>query len=221
MATTPRTILQGAFSKSARTRAELIDQPTEGLIFVTRAVRGLFAYAAAVNPAMFATIADVTPVAGVWARDPFWESVFLVETLAGARVEIVPADDRLLAAGMPAIYEWGQGYRVADAAAGPVSTGHLNFYAAVRPADPATVDTAIDARWIDAFNELLVLETAVWIAVKDGRQDDVATLTALRADWLTLFDQFLAHATVGTLRRHYARQDRLQLARKLLAGGDA
>ena len=98
------------------------------------------------------------------------------------------------------MYPFGQVYRPAGNTPDPTG-GDLQFFYAKRPTDPADLDTALDALWTEQFNELLILEVALYLAAKDGRTDELASLGADRTSWLRLFQGFLEHETVDLLSR--------------------
>lgn len=196
---TPREYLQAAYAKSSKNQpTEIGTEATELLKVVIRAVRGLFAVAARINPTFFATQEQVAEAGGTWPRPTTAESVWRIETAAAAHVKIVPFDDRTLAGTAPAVYRFGGVYR----AAGTPPAGTLEFFYSRRPSDPADLDTAIDAQWPDAYDELLVLEVALYLALKDGREEEIAGLRGDRDRWLALYLAFLEHETIGELRRY-------------------
>ena len=231
MATTPQDILNGAYAKSEKNMPGTIaTESTELLQLVIRAMRGLYAFAARVNPTYFAEKAVVAVAAGAWPRPVTAESIWRVEGDAttlpalpvGTEVVVVPIEDKQAESGKPAIYAFGQKFYSAGNANDPTG-GNLTFFYSKRPTDPATLATALDATWVEQFNELLVLEVAIYLALKDGRADEAAALKADRDRWAQLFIAHLEHETANTRRRygHLRRintQTLVPLA-SLLAGG--
>jgi hypothetical protein len=204
--TTPQDILEAAYAKSLKNRAGTIaTETTELLQVVIRALRGLYAFAARINPAFFGDTATVAEASG-WPRPPGAESVFRIEFNASpnAEVVVVPFDDRTAEEGLPAVYSFGQYYQSAGNALDP-TTEALDFYYAKRPDDPASVTATIDPLWVEQFNELLILEVAIYLAQKDlgesGRADELKVLMADRDRWLNLFVAHLEHETANERRR--------------------
>ena len=231
MASTPQDILNAAYAKSEKNMPGTIaTESTELLQLVIRAMRGLYAFAARVNPMYFAEKAQVAVAAGAWPRPVTAESIWRVEgdattvpvMAAGTEVVIVPVDDKQAESGKPAIYEFGQKFYSAGNATDPTG-GNLTFFYSKRPTDPANLAATLDAMWIEQFNELLVLEVATYLALKDGRADEAAALKADRDRWAQLFIAFLEHSTANTRRRygHIRRINTQTLVplTSLLAGG--
>ncbi len=227
MATTVQQILDAAHSRSTKNDPGLIaTQATELLQVVIRAMRGLYAFAARVNPIYFAEQINVPFAAGGWIRPAAAESIWRIELPAGTEVVVVPYDDRAKAEPTkPAVYEFGQKFRPATALAPNPQAGDLVFFYAKRPADPANLAANLDALWTEQFNELLILEVSVYLALKDGRIDEVAALKAERDPWVNRFVAHLEHATANE-RRRFSQVRRFNTntivpLRSLLAGGEA
>lgn len=192
--TTPAMILNLAYGRSKRNRPQSDLGAGEKIEVVARALRGLYAVAARVNPWVFASSAAVNFAAPGWARPANAEAILRVEKPDGSEVTVVPFDDRQAESGRPAVYEWGQIFRPAGNPNDPTS-GQLTFYFATRPATPATLDTPLDALWIESYNALLELEVAIYLALKDGRFDEVGALKVDRDAWARLFIASCEHAT--------------------------
>ena len=230
--TTPREIFESAYAKSKKNQPGTIaTETTELLQLVIRSVRGLYAVGARVNPIFFAETNDITLGSGVWARPETAESIYRIERVAGTtggtgsaedEVAVVPIDDKTAEKGMNAIYEFGQKFYTAGNTPDPTG-GDLKFFYSKRPTDPADVDTAIDALWQESYNELLILETAIYLAIKDGRESEVKNLRVERDQWATLFIAFLEHATANKRQRfghiHTIATNRLVTLNSLFAGG--
>lgn len=223
--TTVSDIIAAALAKSTKNRANIIaTSATEMLEVVKRAMRGLYSVASEVNPTFFAKSAVVTYLAPGWARPSDAELVFRIEK-GGTEVAVVPYDDTAAETGKPAVYALGQIYRPAGNALDPINTDDLLFFYSKIPASPASVDATIDPMWVEQFNELLILEVAMYLALKDGRMDEVAELKPMRDQWALLFIKFLEHETANLRRRFgQARQFNTQSISAListLAGGAA
>jgi hypothetical protein len=222
--TKPRDILQAAYAKSLKNRPGAIaSESTELLQVVIRSMRGLYAFAARINPLFFAESAAVAFAAPGWPRPQNAEAVFRIEMPSGAECVVVPFDDRQAEPGMPAVYEFAQKYIPVTALAPNPQNGNLTFYYAKRPTDPADLDSAIDALWTEQFNELLILEVAIYLALKDGRVDEVGAYKLDRDRWANLFAAFLEHESMNE-RRRYGQVARFNVKSmmpiwSLLAGG--
>lgn len=224
--TTPTDILTAAYSKSTKNRpGSIATESTELLQVVIRAMRGLYAFAARINPTYFAETAAVAFASPGWARPQNAESVYRIEDPTAAEVVVVPFDDRAAESGKPAVFSFGQIYRPASAGVPNPQSGNLTFFYAKRPTDPATLVATLDALWTEQFNELLILEVAIYLASKDGRADELGPLMQSRDKWATLFAAFLEHETANE-RRRYGHVARINIksivpAYSLLAGGNA
>lgn len=226
---TPRQMIQAAYAKSTKNKPGTIaTESTELLQLVIRAVRALYAVAARVNPKFYGVSVDVTLAAGTWTRPEGAETIYRLERVAGttggtgsagSEVVVVPFDDRTAESGIPAVYEFGQKFLSAGNAPDPTG-GDLKFYYSKRPSDPANLDATLDALWQEAYNELLILEVAIYLAIKDGRADEVVALRGDRDAWANLYIAFLQHATANERRRfgHIHRINTAQLV-PFFAGG--
>lgn len=225
MATLASDILVAAFAKSTKNApARIVAEATDLCASVTRSLRGLFAIGARVNPVFFATQTNMNFVSPGWARPVDAESVFRLELVTGQEVALVPFDQRRAELAMPAVYAMGQTYRSAGNALDPISGTIVAFYSK-RPANVAGLTDPLDLSWPEAYNELLILDVAVYLALKDGRMDEVQVLTADRARWLSLYVAFLEHANANERRMYgavrYINSNSLVSLADLLAGGAA
>jgi len=162
-------------------------------------------------------------VGGVWSRPENAEAMLRVETAAGVEVVVVPFDDRFCEEPKPSIYEFGGGF-TADPAqtAAPGDTDVLTFWFSKRPIDttPAGVTGVLDLDWDESYNELLILEVAIYLAQKDGRLEEVQALKGDRNAWAKLFGDHLQHSTAN-LRRRYGHRKHVNVDSLLpmLTGG--
>lgn len=202
---TPRDIVISAYGHSTKNRpGQIATIETELLGVVTRAFRGLWAFAARVNPEFFGKEVAVIPAANLWTRPADAELIWLIENPLGKEVAVVRRSDKLAESGLPSVTFFGQRFRTTGAAPGPLGTDTLTFfYSMIAPA-PATIDTAFDALWPTHFDELLIRETALYLAIKDGRDEEVGGLTTERDKWAQLFAAFLEHETANVRVRYGA-----------------
>jgi hypothetical protein len=223
--------MDAAYAKSMKNNpGQIATESTELFQLVIRTVRKFYSIAARVNPLYFAGSSVVAaPGAGTpWDRPEGAESIFRLETAAGDEVVVVPFDDRTAESGKPSVYRMGKQYYEAGNASDPdPSTDSLTFWYSQRPTDPTDYVSAIDSQWEEAYNELLVLELAAYLAKKDagttGRDVEVAALAHERDEWLRLYIMFLEHETACELRRwaHIRRFNTMSLVplNDLLVGG--
>lgn len=203
--TTVQQLLDAAYAKSTKNRPGTIaTEATELLQTVVRIIRGVYSFAAEVNPVHFSAKSAVIGVGSVWARPEPAEAILRIETAAGAEVAVVPFDDRLAADPKPSLYEFAGGF-TADPGqtAAPGATDTLTFWFSKRPNDPTPFNLAgvIDPDWQEDYNELLILEIAIYLALKDGRFDEVEVLKLDRNVWAQRFGAYLQHATANLQRR--------------------
>ncbi len=203
--TTVQDILDAAYAKSTKNQPGTIANETvELLSVVARKLAGIFSFAARIDPTHFATQEDVAGAASAWLKPETAEVVFRIEDTAFAEVVVVPIDDRLAADPKPALYEFGQSFFASAGQANPPgATDTLKFWFAKRPDDPNpnTIAGVLDLGWDEAYNELLILEVAIYLALKDGRANEVEMLKQERNTWAALFASHLANRTANLQRR--------------------
>lgn len=195
-------ILAAAYGRSSKNiPGKIATDATELLNLMWRALAGLYSAAADINPMFFAESVAVPFAAGGWARPTGAESVFRIEIPAtGVEVVTVPIDDRAAESGKPALYRLGQKFITAGNALDPVA-GNLTFFYSKQPTKPALLADNIDATWPETYNPLLINEVALWLAIKDGRSEEVGPVKEDRDSWLALFTAFLDHETTNEVRR--------------------
>lgn len=222
--TTVQDLLDAAYAKSTKNQPGTIaTEATELFNVVVRIIRGVYSFAAELNPTLFSATEDVTGVASVWARPEAAEAILRIETAAFVEVAVVPYDDRLCADPKPAVYEFAGGFRaVAGQTNPPGATDDLTFFYSKRPDDPNPADLTgvIDPDWQEDYNELLILEIAIYLALKDGRFDEVEALKVDRNAWATRFATYLLHATSNLQRRFgHRRHVNVETLLPMLTGG--
>ncbi len=207
--TTVQEILNAAYSRSTQNNPGTIaTESTELLKVVQRALDGCFAMAARINPTFFADTEQIAApgAATPWPRPELAEAVFRIEN-AGVEVVVVPYDDRTAEELLPAVYEWGQAFYEAGNTPDPdPASDALDFYFSTRPATLTGPTDVLDLLWTEQFNELLVLEVAIYLATKDGagasRGNELGVFAADRLRWANRFTAFLEHATPIQRRRY-------------------
>ena len=123
--------------------------------------------------------------------------------VTGRNVVVVPFDDLACEAGLPALYRMGKTFYSAKNSKDPdPATDILTFWFSRRPTDPTDYVDTIDSQWEEAYNELVVLEIAAYLAHKDDRAGELQMLVKDRDEWLRLFIMFLEHETSNERRRY-------------------
>lgn len=216
-------ILELAYGRLPRVSPGNIATESVELVHLTnQSLAGLFQVAARANPAFFGVEAVVPFSAPGWPRPTDAESIYRLELTTGAEVIVVPFDDRTIEVSTPAVYEMGQFFRSAGNLLDPTEADSLRMFYSDRPTDAALITDPVDSRWPEAFNILLALEVAIYLALKEGLNDDVARLINDRNIWLTRYLAFLEHATANVTRRRSVAKWRGSVApAALLAGGQA
>ena len=222
--TSVQDILDGAFAQSSKNQpGNIADDEIELLGVVKRKLQGINAFAARVNPLHFALQDDVTGAAGIWERPEAANAIIRIETDAFVEVVVVPFDDRLAADPKPALYEFGGNFIVSPLQTNPPGDDDdLTFWYSKRPDDPDPFDLTglLDPDWDDAYNDLLILEVAIYLAQKDGRSEEVNMLKGERNTWAQLFGQFLQHSTANIQRRFgHVKMVNVETLFPLLTGG--
>ena len=203
--TTVQDVLDGAYGTSTKNQPNTIaDEATELLAVVKRKLAGIYAFASRINPIHYSQSLDVTGVAGQWERPEAANAIFRIEDASFVEVVVVPFDDRLAAEPQISLYEFG-GFFTADPAQTnpPGDDDDLTFWFSKRPDDPDPDDLTgvLDPDWDDAYTDLLILELAIYLSMKDGRVEEVALLKEERNQWAQVFASFLQHSTANLQRR--------------------
>lgn len=224
MATTYNQILAAAYGRSSKNiPGKIATDATELLNLIWRALAGLYSFAADINPEFFGVTSQVQFANGGWPRPAGAEAVWRIETLAGLEVVTVRRSDLKAELGMPALYKLGQKWYSAGNPLDPTNADLIFFYSK-QPTVPALLTDVIDATWPETYNPLLIDETALWLAIKDGRQDEVGEIKESRDNWLKLFSAFLDHETMNEVRRmgttyHSQRRMNVGAALAQIGGG--
>lgn len=195
-------LIIAALARSAKNDPDILaTHESELLEAAHRAVAGAYAVAARVNPEYVGVAVPVDELpAGSWAR-PQGGTIFGITDAAGREVVAVPYHDQQAEPSKPAVYLMGARYHAVQGGAN-APAGALTFYLAEQPAAPATLDDALPASWPVAHTDLLVADLALYLAVKDGRMEEVGALEVERQAALGRFVSFLAYENVITRRRY-------------------
>jgi len=232
VATSAETIIVAALARSAKNRPDyLATKGGELLDHCSRALASCYAVAARVNPTFFAGQATepftAAPALGGWLRPAAAESILEVRHAQSGQCDVVPFDDNS-STGRPRVFELGQAFFSKGSTGGasgvddPPQSGNMTFTYSQAPAVLTSLGQTFSTQWPDRFNQLLVEELAVYLALKDGRQEEIGELKANRDAWLKLFITFLEHENAAGVFRHQPRSFADQGQEKLgtlFAGG--
>lgn len=227
MATTVREIIDAAYATSKKNQPGAIASETgELLALVNRSLRGFFAEGARHNRKIFGRRIvvdfDDGEERGGWPRPASAESVVRIEaggdgdipTVGGGKIETgtqiveVPFDQRNAEPGKPCVYSYGQIYYSAGKDNDPLpdSGTELVFFCSMRPTTLTALEGAggvLDPLWPEQFNQLLILDIARYLAVKDGgREDEVAAFAQEYEREHQRFIEFLQHESTTEVKSY-------------------
>lgn len=228
--TTPQMLFEAAIPRSKLNLAsDFVSQNTELLQYLVRAMRGVFAFAARINPYYFGATKEQAHGESGWPMPEDAESVHLIQGTGaanvpdGERVWIVPFDDPEAMQSRPSVFFHGRAFHATGNAADPSSDEVLRMFYSRLPIVPDDVDQPIDPLWCEQYNELLVLEIAIYLAIKDNdsgrRSQELAELRMERNSWARLFAAHLEHAAPPVRRTGHTRRINVDTLLPLLAGG--
>lgn len=218
---TPRDIILAAMGYSLKNNPNTIDaRAVEFLDVVFDALSGLYSFAAEINPEYFAEKVNVNFAGSGWARPTKAEAVWRIEDANAKEVIIVPPWQRDADKARAAVYRLGQTFYSAGNTLDPVA-GTLTFWYSLRATKPGSLDTAFDASWDTDFDGLLAVETAIYLAIQDGRGEEIQGLTTTRDRRAQSFAGFLQHETVNVVatRGNTRNINVPTLIKTFLAGG--
>jgi hypothetical protein len=190
--TTVQDVLNQAYAKSLKNQPGLIaNEPVELLGQVNRIMRSIYSMAASINPTFFGKTAQMSEASGTWVEPDDSESVYyLTQDSDDAEVIVVPIDEQDAEPGELAVYSLG---RVFQASSSNPPAATLNVWYSKKADVETALADQLDQSWDEAYNELLVLEVAIFLAIKDGRQEEVPGLIQQRNLELRRFQLRLEH----------------------------
>lgn len=189
---TPQDVLNQAYAKSLKNQPGFIaNEATELLAQVNRALRALYSIAASINPTFFGKSADMSEAGQTWLEPDDAESVYYMEEKSGgAEVIVVPVNEQDVEPGKKAVYSVGRVFRASST--NPPSAVVTAYYSK-KSEIAASLSTPLDQTWDEGHNELLVLELALFLAIKDGRAEELGGLAQQRNMELRRFVTRLEH----------------------------
>ncbi len=177
---TPRQILQAAYATSAKNQPGVIaDEATELLGVVNRTLGAFYTISIQFDPTYFGTKSSVAESSGSWAEPEDAASIFYLEQDSNQKeVVVVLIEERDAEPDSPSVYALGRTLYAAGGGQDPV--GNITMYYTKEPTNASNLDTALDASWDEAHNELLIQEVALYLAIKDGRTEEYPGLLGRR-----------------------------------------
>ena len=217
-------IANAALARNRKNQPGIIATDTELLNAFRRIYPVFWTIGARVNPSFFGMSetleenAESDPTG--WLRPADAELIYLIEfTSIPARltddiedpeIAVVPRNERNADPWTPALYEWGQEFFAAGNDFDPAVGDEITIWFSKKPEDHDDIGDELDPLWPTNFDELLVLELALYLAHKDERDTEETLLRQDRDVWLRRFIAHLEHATVphrrstGTAQRFTA-----------------
>lgn len=200
---TGQEILNGAYGHSKKNQpGEIASEATELRLVLVKALRGLFMFGTRFGPAFFGKENNQPSSSGAWPVPSDVEMLFRLENATdGTRAVIVPFTDRGIAAPTPAVYHFGQALHPAGNTNDPDTADALTFFYAKQADDPGDLSTELDSLWPEEYDKLLELEVAIYLALKDGRNQEVQQLKEDRDVWAVRFAAHVEHYAPATMGR--------------------
>jgi hypothetical protein len=189
--TTVSALLTAAHAVSLKNQPDRIaTQATELVAKYNRTIRRLYSIAAGINPTFFGVEEVVTEAAGTWVVPEAAESVYWLQDEDGEEVIVVPKWDVNADPSKLTVYSVG---RVLKAAGVNDPTGDIEFSYAKKPDEETALTDVIDLTWDESYNELIVQELALYLSMKDGREEEFQGVMAERNRELRRFTARLEH----------------------------
>lgn len=198
-----------AISTSYLNRGDVLAvDSTEMLSTLTRHFQKYYADAATQESSVFAQIVAV-PVLTAPRRWVLPGDIDVLHHLEqnGQPVTVVPYEDRTEAEPSEScVYRLGYVLYPVGNATDPTQNALTALYTPV-PAAFTALGQSAPASWPTQFDGMVVDHLALWLASKDGRQDDVDRLTANMAGgngspgWTELYATWLGRASINVTRR--------------------
>lgn len=191
--------IQAAIGRNRKTQPDIQQKGPEMLGHYNRAMGALFSVAARINPGFYGEITTLTATGGAWQAPANAERVHRLETSAGARVHVVDVNDPEPDPNVPCVTDWGRAYRPANSASSGL--GAITCYFSRTPVPAGSLGSNVDGGFPPQFYDLLVLELAVYLALKDERYSENNALVRERDDTFQLYVAHLEHHSPSRTRR--------------------
>lgn len=201
---TVQTILDAAYLRSSRNVPGKTANTAELIGFLNRVYLAYYLLMAEASPDSFRSEITVVlggaPPSAVIANNV--RDVVYAETAAGAEVTLIPRDETLrLWHVAPCIIWFGNTVRSRGKVGDPVNGDILVLFTLLGASALTSVSDVPDARFSDEYTELLILEVACYLALKDSNRDpsEYAELAKERAAWQARFMAFNGYPTTGLM----------------------
>lgn len=168
------------------------------LAHYNRVIGGLFSIAARVNPGFYGVVDTLSMASGAWPAPENAERVHRLETTSGEKVFVVDVNDQGAEPNHPCVFDWGRTYRPANALAQALSS--IQCYFSRTAAAAGSLGASVDSGFPPQFYDLLVVELAIYLALKDERYSESDRLVAERDSWLQLYVAHLEHQAPSRTR---------------------
>lgn len=199
--------IAAAMGRSYLNRGEVLALTQQELLGqLTRQFRRYYADAATQEASVFAQTAVLVYTTGP-ARWPLPTDIDVLHHLeqSSQPITVVPYEDRTEAEPSEAcVYRLGNTLYPVGNSTDPTATSILALYTPI-PAAFTTTGQSSPSAWNIAFDDMVVVELALFLAKKDGRMDDVQTLQMELDDpatgWKQLWTTWLGRASINVTRR--------------------
>lgn len=186
---TVQQIIDRGFAKSAAARPDSMMAPAELVDRIGQYLQDLFQIIAQENPTIIGDVATVGFDGTGWPRPVTCVRAIKVTALPttvadpaidpGDEINVVGFNDPRFCEGLPSLMEYGQRFIPVGQTMDP-SGGDLTVWFARSPVMPADVGDTIDLLFPSMFDDLLQLDIAEYLAVKDKRQEDETAFGGLK-----------------------------------------
>jgi hypothetical protein len=200
-------IIAAAWLRSRKNDAEITaDSELELLPVLQRKLRKRIAQSVRVNRTFYSDVLAVPAFNSAWPRPVAAVSVFRIERASGKQVAVVDVDESDADPARPSVYELGGAFHPAGVPAGPDPAETLTFFFVRRAIVPTTLLDSIDPAFPDDHVDVLILDVAAHLALKDGRSEELAIIGAELQEAEAMYVQSLEHSTLNVQRRRNQAQ---------------
>lgn len=175
MPATAQQLIEAAYSRSTANDPGKLATDGELLGILNRVYQAYYALMAAAAPDRAMARSALVALAGSPAATTLPTDVIdlrRVENAAGAKVNVIPVEEKDRGWHLaPAVYRQGGSLISRGQAGDPIATDVLTLWHLDAPTALTTLASTIDARYPARFEELLVVELAMYLATKDSGRD--------------------------------------------------
>lgn len=211
---TVQELIEAAYVRSTANDPGKLAQDAELIGHLNRTYQGYFALMSAALPDANAAETSLTclgtPATATLPADVI--DLLRVETAAGVKVALIPVVEKDRAWHLaPAMYRVGRSLVSRGLANDPAPGTSLTLFHLDAPAALTARGDTLDDRWPVRFDQLLVVDLALYLATKDegGRAaSEIQNLQAERAFLLAAFTRLTGLSMTGTESPHAASRKR-------------